>query len=199
MLAVTRRMRKLAYVREEHVWYQRDLTARTAAVELPAGLRLVRADSSQLDAVSQLGQNPQQARARLDAGNDIWLVYDGDEPVFVSFTFRQSVPVIAASNGTLALPPGAACLEEAYTTPAVRGRGVAPAAWTAIAAELDRAGFTALVTKVETSNAASRRAVEKAGFRPVAVMQHHRTGVRRRTDVLALGGGLGDELVARLS
>lgn len=192
-------MRSLAYVREEHVWYQRELGVRPAGCELPEGLRLVRADESGLDAVAQLGQNPQQARARLEAGNDIWLVLDGDEPVFVSFTFRQSTPVIAASNGTLTLPPGAACLEEAYTAPAARGRGIAPAAWTLIGAELAEAGFGTLVTKIETSNAASRRAAEKTGFRPVAVMQHQRTGARRRTDVLALGGGLGDELAARLS
>jgi hypothetical protein len=198
-LAIARRVRKLAYVREEHVWYERDLRVRPAGCELPEGLRLVRADETWLDDVAQLGQNPQQARARLDAGNDIWLVLDGEEPVFVSFTFRQSTPVIAASNGTLTLPPGAACLEEAYTTPAARGRGIAPAAWTLIGAELAEAGFRALVTKIETSNAASRRAAEKAGFRPVAVMQHQRTGALRRTDVLALGGGLGDELAARLS
>jgi hypothetical protein len=192
-------VRKLAYLREEHVWYERDLGARPPGCELPAGLRLVRTDESRLDAVAQLGQNPQQARARLEAGNDIWLVLDGDEPVFVSFTFRQCTPVIAASGGKLALPTGAAALEEAYTTPSARGRGIAPAAWTLIGDELARAGLQVLVTKIETENTASRRAAEKAGFRPVAVMQHQRTGARRRTAVLALGGGLGDELEARLS
>jgi RimJ/RimL family protein N-acetyltransferase len=37
-------------------------------------------------------------------------------------------------------------------------------------------GFRAMVTKVETSNEASRRAVTKAGFREVAIQRYHRRG-----------------------
>ena len=192
-------MGKLAYLREEHVWYELDLTARGPRGELPEGLRLVRADASQVDAVARLGQNPEEALTRLEAGNDIWLVLDGGEPLFLCFTFRHATPVIAASEGMLALPPGAACLEDSVTAPEARGRGIASAAWILIGEELRRDGFRALVAKIETSNGASERVAEKSGFQAVAVMQHQRTGARRRTAILALGGGLGDELEARLS
>ena len=196
--AVARRVRKLAYLREEHVWYGRDLTVRRTTCELPAGLRLVRADASEVDNVTLLGQDPDEAHARVEAGNDIWFVLQGDQPLFLCFTFRHETPVIAASEGTLALPPGAACLEDSVTAPEARGRGIATAAWTLIGEELRQDGFRELVAKIETSNVASERVAEKSGFRPVAVMRHQRTGVRRRTAVMALGGGLGDELAARL-
>lgn len=196
---MVRRARKVAYVREEHVWYQRDLKRAGASIELPQGLRLVRADEPQVDLVVRLGQNLDEARERFDGGADVWLVLDGDEPVFLCFTFRQTTPVIAAADGLLVLPPGAACLEDAVTAPAARGRGIASAAWAQIGKRLAWAGFATLVAKVETDNTASKRVAEKAGFRPVAVMQHQRTGARRHTAVHALGGGLGDELAARLS
>jgi GNAT superfamily N-acetyltransferase len=196
--AVVLRLRKLAYVREEHVWYGRDLTVRGAHRELPEGLRLVRADATEVGTVARLGQNPDEASARVAAGNDIWLVLEGDDPLFLCFTFRHATPVIAAVEGSLSLPPGTACLEDSVTAPEARGRGIASAAWTLIGEELRRDGFRKLVVKIETSNVASERVAEKSGFRPVAVMHHQRTGVRRHTAVLALGGGLGDELAARL-
>jgi hypothetical protein len=196
--AAVRRVRKLAYVREQHVWYQCDLK-RAAPLELPQGLRLVRADASQVDSVVRLGQDLEEARERFESGTDIWLVLDGDEPVFLCFTFRQTTPVIAAADGLLVLPRGAACLEDAVTAPAVRGRGIASAAWVQVGKQLERAGFTTLVAKIETENGASKRVAEKSGFRPVAVMEHQRTGARRHTAVRPLGGGLGDELAARLS
>jgi GNAT superfamily N-acetyltransferase len=196
---VVRRVRKLAYVREEHVWYQCDLKRSGVSLELPEGLRLVRADATQVDSVVRLGQDLEEARERFESGADIWLVLDRDEPVFLCFTFRQTTPVIAASDGLLVLPAGTACLEDALTAPAVRGQGIASAAWAQVGEQLALAGFTTLVAKIETDNGASKRVAEKSGFRPVAVMEHQRTGVRRHTAVRALGGGLGDELAARLS
>ncbi|MEA2456058.1 MAG: hypothetical protein QOI45_2320 [Thermoleophilaceae bacterium] len=197
--AVVRRIRKLAYLREEHVWYERDLHGDAPALDLPAGLRLVRADASQVDCVVELGQDVEEARERFDEGADLWLVLDGDDPLFLCFTFQQTTPVMAASDGTLVLPAGAACLEDAVTARAARGQGIASAAWLLVGERLAQAGFTTLVAKIETDNAASKRVAEKAGFRPVAVMQHQRTGRRRHTAVHVLGGGLGDELAARLS
>jgi GNAT superfamily N-acetyltransferase len=196
--AVARRIRKLAYVREEHVWYQCELGRDATPLELPEGLRLVRADATQVDGVVQLGQDVDEARERFESGTDLWLVLDGHDPVFLCFTFRTTTPVIAAADGLLVLPPGTACLEDAVTLPAARGKGIASAAWVLVGQQLRRAGFTTLVAKIETDNAASKRVAENAGFRPVAVMQHQRTGARRRTAVRPLGG-IGDELAARLS
>jgi L-amino acid N-acyltransferase YncA len=199
--AVARRLRRLAWVREEHVWYQCDLSASSVRAELPGGLRLVRASREQVELVVALGQSLEEALERFDAGADVWLALDEDDdaPVFLTFVFRDATPVLAAFDGTLALPAGAACLEDAVTAPEERGLGIASAAWALIGEELQRSGVTALVAKIEAANVPSKRMAEKAGFRPVAVMQHERTGVRRRTDVLPLGGGLGDELAARLS
>lgn len=150
--AIAQRARKLAYLREEHVWYGCDLTRGTAPAELHEGLRLVRADASRVDSVVAVGQDLEEARERFDV-----------------------------------------------TAPGARGKGIATAAWILVGEELKRAGYTTLVAKIETANTASKRVAEKAGFHPVAVMQHERTGVRRNTAVRALGGGLGDELAARLS
>jgi RimJ/RimL family protein N-acetyltransferase len=196
---VIRRLRRLAYLREEHLWYQLDLDDRRPRRELPDEVRLVRATPADADAVAALGQEPAEARRRLEAGNDLWLVFDGDDPLFACYTFRQAAPVMAASHGTLSLPPGAACLEDSVAAPAARGRGIAPGAWTLIGDQLAKDGFSALVTKIETANAASRKAVEKVGFREVAVMEHQRVVMRRRTAVQAVGNGLGEELAARLT
>lgn len=185
-------------MREEHVWYQCELGRDATPLELPEGLRLVRADATQVDGVVQLGQDVDEARERFESGTDLWLVLDGHDPVFLCFTFRTTTPVIAAADGLLVLPPGTACLEDAVTLPAARGKGIASAAWVLVGQQLRRAGFTTLVAKIETDNAASKRVAENAGFRPVAVMQHQRTGARRRTAVRPLGG-IGDELAARLS
>lgn len=197
--AVLRRVRKYVYLHEEHVWYQCDLNGERPRRELPPEARLVHAEPPQLDALEQLGQSSDEALERLEQGNDIWMVLDGSEPLFSCCTFRRVAPVSAAPHGTLTLPEGAACLEDSVTSVAARGRGIAPGAWTLICDELQQDGFTSLVTKIETDNTASRRAVEKVGFRPVAVMKHHRVVLNSRTAVRPLGDGLGDELVARLS
>jgi GNAT superfamily N-acetyltransferase len=191
-------MRKLAYLREEHLWYQCELGESRPRRDMPEGVRLVRAEASEVGALARLGRDPEEARECLAGGNDVWLALDGEEPLFACFTFRHATPVAAASAGTLPLPPGTACLEDSVTSAAARGRGIAPAAWTLIGDELARSGFTTLVTKIETTNEPSRRAVEKVGYRPVAVMRYMRVGSRRRTAVRALGG-LGDELATRLA
>jgi hypothetical protein len=197
--AIGRRLRKVAYLREEHVWYGCDLNANTARAELRGGLRLVRADASQVDDVVAVGQDVEEARERFEAGIDLWMVLDGESPVFICFVFRDATPVLAASDGTLLLPPGTACLEDAVTARSARGQRIGTAAWILIGEELRRDGFTTLVAKIETANTASKRMAENAGFEPVAVMQHERTGGRSTTAVRPLGGGLGDELAARLS
>jgi RimJ/RimL family protein N-acetyltransferase len=198
--AALRRVRKLVYLHEEHIWYQCDLAEDRPRRELPAEVRFIRAEPAQTDIVAELGQSSEQARERLEAGNDLWLVLEDDgDPLFACYTFRRSAPVLAAPNRTLLLPPETASLEDSVTSPAARGRGIAPGAWTRVCDELQRAGFTALITKIETANAPSRRAVEKAGFREVAVMRHTRVATRRRTTVRRVGEGLGGELAARLT
>jgi L-amino acid N-acyltransferase YncA len=69
------------------------------------------------------------------------------------------------------LPAGTACLEDSVTAVHCRGRGLAPAVWARVADSLAGQGFAALITKVAEDNLPSRRAVEKAGFEPVARME----------------------------
>jgi hypothetical protein len=68
-----------------------------------------------------------------------------------------------------------------------------------IADRLADEGFSVMITPVRTDNIPSRRAVEKVGFREVAVMDHWRIGPRRRTSVQPFDDQLGQELAARLS
>lgn len=194
---IARRARRLAYLHEEHTWWQQDLDDRPR-FELAEGLRFVRATPAEATAVGELGQDPQLALDRLSAGNDLWMVFDGDQPLFACYTFRQTAPVMAASDGELDLPDGAGCLEDSLASPAARGRGIAPATWTLVGDTLREEGFKALVTKIETSNKSSNRAAEKVGFRPIAVMEHERVVLRRHTAVKPVGTGLGEELAARL-
>ncbi len=188
----------MAYLREEHTWWQQDLDDRPR-FDLAEGLRFVRATAAEAGAVAELGQDPQMALDRLADGNDLWIVFDGEQPLFACYTYRQTAPVMAASHGELDLPDGAACLEDSLASPAARGRGIAPATWTLVGDTLREEGFKALVTKIETSNKSSNRAVEKVGFRPIAVMEHERVVLRRNTAVRSMGTGLGEELAARLT
>ena len=154
------------------------------------------AEPRELDALDRLGQSIDEARGRIDGGNDVWMVLDGNEPLFACCTFRKVAPVAAAAHGTLTLPPG----RPAWRTRSPRrrtGRGIAPGAWTLICDELRADGFTTLVTKIETENAASRRAVEKVGFHEIAVMDHRRLAMHSRTAVRPLSNGLGDDLAER--
>jgi GNAT superfamily N-acetyltransferase len=196
---VWQRLRKLAYLREEHTWWQLDLDEQRPRYELAEGLRFVQATADDVGAVAAFGHDPEEALRRLETGNDLWLCLDGDEPLFACYTFRQSTPVMAASGGRLALPDGAACVEDSIATPAARGRGIGPATWTLVFDKLQEDGFKAIVTKIETSNKPSNRAAEKVGFRPIAVMKHERVVMRRHTAVKPVGHGLGEELAARLT
>lgn len=54
-----------------------------------------------------------------------------------------------------------------------------------------------MVTKIEEDNVASRRAVEKSGFRHFATVRFRRVGPVKRTVVQTQTGGPGDWLAAR--
>jgi L-amino acid N-acyltransferase YncA len=196
---VVNRARPHVMLDEAHVWYQLDLD-RVELRTMPPGTRLERANGPLVEKVAELDRSPADAREHLAGEGDVWLVLgDGDQPLFLCYTYRRAVPVIAAPGGTLDLPSGVACLEDSQTSPAARGRGIAPAAWDTLGAELAGEGVRTLITKVGVENAPSRRAVEKAGFREIALMEHRRRGPWRRTRVHVSGDGIGTELAARLS
>ena len=110
--------------------------------------------------------NPDEARRRLDTDGTLWLVFEGDEPVFSCWTFRGRTPLISAPGGWVTLPADTAALEESMTVSEHRGRGIAPAAWAAVADRIERGadGVRRIVCPIEQSNERSKRAHERAGF-----------------------------------
>jgi GNAT superfamily N-acetyltransferase len=186
------------YNTEEHVWYQLDVNPERPRREFVEGARLVRAGADDAHRVEELGQFEDDARARLGAGNDLWLALDQqDRTLFVCWTFHTETPVAAAPHGQLQLPAGIACLEDSVAAPLARGKGIAPASWTAIADILATEGFESMITKVTTDNAPSRKAVQKSGFREIGVMRLTRMGPRRRV-VLSASGGVASALAQSL-
>ena len=191
---------RLAYLRESHIWYLLDLGEPRPRFELPAGMKIIRARDDDHALLAQLPTiSGDAARRRLAAGVDLWLVRDGDHAAFACWTFRDRTPAIAARGGWLQLPRGVLGLEDSVTSPAYRGRAVAPAAWSAIADSLAHERATAILTKVEESNLACRRAIEKAGFRAAGVMRLRRIVGRSRVNVELNGVGETTFLAERLA
>ncbi|MGH8371274.1 MAG: GNAT family N-acetyltransferase [Gammaproteobacteria bacterium] len=168
-----RNMDRLRYLRERHIWYRLDLTCQRPSVELLAGFELVQGSLDDLLLVEQLGGTGVfEAERRLSMGvnADLWIVRNGQDAIFSCWIFRQRAPVLASRSGWLTLPADTVCMEDAITAPAYRGKGIAAAAWTRIGDLLVRQGVTAIIAKVEECNTASCRAVEKSGFRAIAIM-----------------------------
>jgi RimJ/RimL family protein N-acetyltransferase len=108
--------------------------------------------------------------------------------------------VATAPGAWLELPDGVICLEDSMASPAIRGRGVAPAVWTRLAADLRSRGCESLITKVDATNAPSTRAVGKAGFEEILTMDIRRVGpVWRAIATTAPQDPLGELLLARLA
>jgi RimJ/RimL family protein N-acetyltransferase len=181
-------VRGFFFLREQHVWYQLDLAGDRPRRDLIDGVRLLRAGDDELHYVEEFGRYVEEARERRAAGNDLWVALEGGQPLFACWTFRTDTPVYAAEGGWLQLPERTACLEDSVTSPLARGKGIAPASWCSIADALGQENFDVLITKVATDNAPSRKAVEKAGFREIAVMDMTRIGPSRRVAVACMGG-----------
>ena len=187
-------------MRESHLWYELDLGDGRPRRELGHGLQLRRATEADIQAIGRLPEadSVPALRRGLAAGHELWVVttHDG-QPAFACWMHRCRTPVTAAAGGWLELPPGVACLEDSVTAPRLRGNGIAPAAWCAIAERAEAEGLSTLVMKVETGNSPSRRAVAKAGFREAAAMTLERTGRRKRASLTPMNGGVGAQLARR--
>jgi RimJ/RimL family protein N-acetyltransferase len=179
-----RSISRTLYLQERHIWYTLDLTAARAASALPDGFTLHRASDADVSLLEQLPTiGSLEAGQRRRDGADLWLVQAGAQPAFACWIFRERAPVLAARGGWLTLPKGTACLEDSVTAPQSRGRGLAGAAWSAVADDLAHGGLTTLITKVAEDNTASRRAVEKVGFVPAALMSLTRLAMHSHVDV----------------
>ena len=184
---------------ESHVWYELDPVGARPQRSLPQNLTLRRGDEPDLPLLDELPTvSPVEARVRIRDGNDLWLVLEDGRPLFSCWIFRRLTPVIAAPGGQLQLQAGTVCLEDSVTAAPARGRGIGPAAWSAIADALADEGQRHIITKVAVDNAPSRRAVEKAGFDAVALMHFRRIGPRSRTRVEVLDGNRGSFIAESL-
>ena len=188
-------------LREQHVWYALDLRGDRPRRPLTDGFVLRLADEDDAEAVASLPNQPgvDEVRARIGGAADVYMVSEGDKPAFACTIFHARTPTVAARGDWLDLPADTICLEDSGTSPDFRGRGVAPAAWSAIADALAERGFRTMLTKVAVDNEPSRRAVAKAGFGEAAAMQVRRVGPFRRVSMSPLGTPGAEFLIALLS
>jgi GNAT superfamily N-acetyltransferase len=180
-----RRAVAAVHLDSSHVWYELDLTGERPTLELPPGMPVRRgttdADFAFATATSdQVGETT--VRRRRAAGQELWIVGSG-EPVGFFWVFAGVTPSVAAPGEALELPPGTVAIEDTYTSPALRGQSVAPAAWLAVAEQLAAGGHTSVVMTIEPDNGPSRRAAEKAGFRLVGEVRLKRRAGRTRVTV----------------
>ncbi len=179
-----RSISRTLYLQERHIWYALDLTEARPRPELPGGFTLHQASDTDLPLLEQLQTiGGVEAAQRHRDGADLWLVQAEGQPAFACWIFLKRAPVLAARGGWLPLPAATACLEDSVTASLYRGRGLAAAAWSAIADDLAQRGIKTLITKVAEDNTASRRAVEKVGFVPTALMSLTRLAMRAHVDV----------------
>ncbi len=107
------RLRSSVYLRQTHVWYELPLGIERPRVALPSGLTLVQGGADDQPLLEELPTTPDEeaARRRMEAGADLWFVLDGRRPAFACWIFHESMPMRAARNGKLVLPPKIVCLE----------------------------------------------------------------------------------------
>jgi RimJ/RimL family protein N-acetyltransferase len=192
---VAARLRPARRFAATHIWYELALAGERPRRELAPEFELRQAAIHDLGLLHQLPPDeavapvlPAEAQRRMDGGGTLWMVTEGDRLAFACWIFRGRTPVWAARGGALALPADVGCLEDSHASPDFRGRGIAPAAWSGLADHYQQHGLRALVTKVAEDNQASRRAVEKAGFRPAARMHVQKRGWTTRVHVDMLDG-----------
>ena len=194
--AAISRVQGRLYLDETHAWYELALSSDRPQQNLRPGLELIRGGADNLPLLDGFpGVNEHEARQRTEAGDDLWLVLDGRQPIFVCWTLRDSISLLAAWNGRLALPPKMVCLEDSFASPSYRGRGmIAPSAWSEIADRLERAGINSIITKVEVDNRVMRLLLTRSGFREIAVMRLRRAGFRQHTTLRPETGATADWL-----
>lgn len=185
---------------EAHVWYELPLEAERPRMRLPSALSLVRAGADELPLIDDLPTvSFYEARRRMDAGHDLWLVLKDQRPVFACWVFHGSVTTPVVKKGWIPLPDEIVCFEDSISAPIYRGRGIPLAAWPAIADHLERTPAQRIITKTEKDDATARRAFEKAGFREIATVWFRLSGFRQRAVVVPGSGATADWLVDQLT
>lgn len=183
----TQRLLRAVYQHERHVWYA-GAPESVKARSLPTGLILYRSGRADLDLLSESNLcGWSVGETFLAEGGDLWIVREGARAAFCCWIFRERMPSVVARCGWKILPAKAVCLEEPVTDVDYRGRGIAPAAWFLIAQSLMAEGIRTIIMKVKEHNMPMRRAVLRAGFHEVALMDYLHVLGLSRIRVLPLG------------
>jgi RimJ/RimL family protein N-acetyltransferase len=185
-VAALARLVSYAWVEEDHIWYEMPLADGDRPRErLARGLVLEQVPSAHVDTrLAEIAPLTARERDRFkQEGARLWVVRDGERSAFACWTFSGRAPARAARHGWFEMPAGAVCTEGGVTSPHYRGRGVCPAALSTIGDRLADGGYASFVTKVAVDNAASRRAVAKAGFHEVGRTSFSRRGPMKRVEV----------------
>lgn len=191
---------------DDLVYYELDLTdPRRPRRELPPDLTFRRGTEADAGLLAQLPSDdnvtamvPGVVHERLRRGALLWVVTDGERLAFSCWNFLGAGPLVGPRAGEHPLPDGVVMLEDSIASPHVRGRGVAPSAWTAVADHHAAAGRRTIVTKVALDNVAVRRALEKVGFAAVAHVRRSGPVWRLRVEVRSADGGRPDHWLTSL-
>lgn len=193
------RLRRPVYWRETFIWYQLDLDGYSGDFHLRDGYELIRADETSVGLAAATGKSPDLVRRMLAESHDLWIVRAGGDAAFSCWVYRGRAPEIAAQKGWFDLPANVVCLEDSVTVAEHRGKGVAPAAWAAVAEALVAEGAATMITRVAEDNGASRHACRKVGFEEIGEMEFKRTGPRRSQRLLHPRGAVGQQLAQALA
>jgi ribosomal protein S18 acetylase RimI-like enzyme len=130
-----------------------------------------RGDLRAVDQAMRLaGEPPGLVPPRFAQGDQFFAWRRADGAVAAFGWMTRSNRVVASVR--LADAAGRGFLYNFHTLPAFRGHGLYPALLRGIRHQLGRERFTHLVVDARTSNAASTKGIQQAGFRPVLRIDH---------------------------
>jgi ribosomal protein S18 acetylase RimI-like enzyme len=159
-----------------YVWYELDLRAELPQFPLDDRFKLRRATEDDLGRFAEIPPvTAYTARARMEAGADLWYASDGDAIAFFCWILRDAAPTVLAPTGSIRLPSGIVNLEDSTALPEYRRTAVGLGTIAQVLGLLRDQGLSSVVTTVATDNQPARRWVLKLGFVEVCV-----AGVRRR-------------------
>jgi hypothetical protein len=187
--------KRTVFLHEAHILYQLDLTRPQPREEMPERFELAEGGVERIPLLEQLPSlTAEEAHVRARRGATLRFVSGDGRPAFACWTFVRRA--LAARGGWLSLPDAVRCLEDSVKSPDCRGRGVAPAAWTAVT---DRLPERALIPKVAIENVPSCRAVGNAGFVPGGCARRAERAPRWCTQTASRQRRLARELLLRMS
>lgn len=177
--AVLSRLPVTIYLHERHHWLEFDLRREQPEIPMPEGFALTSGKSDDLGALDEMGSQFSQAANLLESGQELFVVRHGDRPAFTAWIYHGTMPTNAIPGGWLTLPPTYLNLEDSIANPDFRGRGLAPASWSAIMADVRRRhpGAERVFTIILEDNVVTRGGTSKAGFRGFAVVDIVKFGV----------------------